>query len=141
MPGPVVVIGLSEEIKVFPEWTVTPLGTKPTQDMNFLCEDQTLTTQRTPGICILLGILTFWTLLGLLFFLVKTSYTQGAVKVTAWAEGGFSYSTTIPVIDYDRVTTVQQQVATAQNVASQAREVARRRTELPPASEAETPST
>jgi hypothetical protein len=124
-----IVIG---EIKVYPEWTVTPIGTRATKEVNFLFEDHVQTIQRTSGAGVLLGILFCWTIIGLLFFFMKTFYTSGNVVVTAWGEGGFRYSTTISIVDPLQVTAVQQQVTSAQNIASQAREVARRSEAGPP---------
>jgi len=77
--GMLVTIG---DIGVSQEWVVTPSGSCPVRDANWMFTDLSRTVQRIPVwavVCCVLFLV--FCLLGLLFLLAKEEYTEGYAQV------------------------------------------------------------
>jgi hypothetical protein len=91
---PLVVIG---DITVTQSWVVTPSGTRPVGEVQWMFTDMSQRTEAIPTWAIVLAIVLVWAcLLSLLFLLVKEERTGGSVQVVVQSPG-FVHGVQLPV--------------------------------------------
>lgn len=111
--GTLVTVG---DIHLTQDWVVTPRGSVPAPEAQFIAQDCSVTTRVIPGWAVLFAILGFlFFLLGLLFLLVREERTTGFVQVQVVAPG-WQYVTQIPVSNRAQVADLLARVTYANGV-------------------------
>jgi hypothetical protein len=85
------------DIGVSQSWVVTPSGTRPVSEVQWMFTDMSRRTEAIPTWAIVLAVVLAWAcLLSLLLLLVKEERTDGAVQVVVQSPG-FLHSIQLPV--------------------------------------------
>lgn len=108
------------DIGVTPSTVVTPSGTRPVGQVQWMFTDMSRTTQAIPVWAIVCTIVFFiFCLLGLLFLLVKETRTEGHVQIVVQGRG-FLHTTQLPVSSIDQVADYNARVNYARSVSAAA---------------------
>jgi hypothetical protein len=105
------------DIGVSRHWVVTPNGTGPLAESQWIVRDGSRTEEKMPAYAIVLAVIFFFAcLLGLLFLLIKERRTVGYVEVTVRA-GNVYHVTQLPVRHPGEVDHIRGSVHQAQSMA------------------------
>jgi len=108
------------DIGVTRSWVITPSGTRPVAQVQWMFTDMSRTTQAIPVWAIVCAIVFFvFCLLGLFFLLVKETRTEGWVQIVVQGPG-FVHTTQLPVSSPAQVADYNNRVNYARAVSAAA---------------------
>lgn len=108
------------DIGVTPSMVVTPSGTRPVGEVQWMFTDMSRTTREIPTWAIVCAVIFFiFCLLGLLFLLVKEDRTEGHVHVVVQGPQ-FVHVTQLPVTSIGQVADYSARVNYARSVSTAA---------------------
>ena len=83
------------EMTVTSQHVHTPTGVYELVGTRWSCEEQWQTFSKRPAWAMVLGLFTFWTVIGALFFFVTTTEHKGSVAITMQSPTGAWWKTTV----------------------------------------------
>lgn len=104
------------DVVISDHWLVSPSGTVPVAEVQWSTQHLWQSHRRIPPPAIVAAVLTFWTLIGLLFLLAREERTSGSVQVTV-SGPRFMHVMSFPVRSPGDAQRIEASVAQARQIA------------------------